>query len=103
MLLGDQTNLVVGVEPADPEILAAIPSIEVDPKDPKVLVIRWMGGACDNDAVLTFYPLSTGYGLDLTTHGRMGLGCVALGVHRGVRIAISKPVDVGSITFTGRS
>jgi hypothetical protein len=103
VMLGDQTNMVLGIEQADHEILAAIPSIEVDPKDPMVLVIRWMGGACDNDAVLTFYPMSAGYGLDLTTRGKIGFGCIALGVPRGLRIAMSAPVDVGSITFTGRS
>ena len=103
VMLGDQTNLVLGIEPADLEFTAAIPSIEVDPKDPMVMVIRWMGGACDNDVVLSFYPMSAGYGLDLTTRGKIGFGCMALGVHRGLRIAMSEPVDVGSITFTGRS
>ena len=103
VVLGDQTNLVIGMEQAEPDPLSNKPSIEVDPEDPRVVVVWWIGGACDNDAVLAFYPLSPGYALDLTTHGKIVFGCTAVGIPRGVRIEMSAPVDVGSITFTGRS
>jgi len=102
--MGDQTGKVVEIE-ADPWDTSweLVPSITADAKDPNVLIVRWMGGACDNDASLAFYDAASGPALDLTTHGKIGLGCTAQGIYRGIRITTTEPVAPDSITFTGRS
>jgi hypothetical protein len=101
--LGDQTGLVVGIEAdAGDQPLDATESITADAKDPKVLILRWVGGACDNDATIAFYEGASNFALDLTTHGKLVLGCTALGVVRGIRITTTQPVAPGSISLTRR-
>ena len=102
--LGDQTGLVTSIEADEwDETWDGMPSIKADPDDPRTLLVRWLGGACDNDATLVFYQAAAGPALDLTTHGKLGLGCTAQGIHRGIRVTMTEPVAPDSITFTGRS
>jgi hypothetical protein len=103
VVLGDDTGLVTGVEAVAFDEALPPPSIQVDPQDPNAFVVTWLGGACDDNATLSFYALETGYALDLVTRRELGLGCIALGVFRGLRIDLSSPVDVDTISFTGRS
>jgi hypothetical protein len=104
IVMGDQTDLVVAIEADDwDETWDGTASIKADPKDARTLIVHWLGGACDNDATLIFYEGALGLALDLTTHGKIGLGCTAQGIQRGIRITLTEPVAPESISFTGRS
>jgi hypothetical protein len=98
----DQADLVVGIEPADGDTQGGPdPFVQVDPADPKALVLTWLGGLCDNDAVVSLSPTGSGYTLRLEVHQKLGLGCSAVGLLRGLRIVTSQPVPTGSITVGG--
>ena len=103
LVLGDQTGLVTGIEPAEfdardfPHLL-----IEADRKDPNAFIITWGTGACDDDATVAFYPSRSGYGLDLAVNGGITVGCTAQVIYRAVRITTSAPIDVHSILFIRR-
>ena len=101
VVLGDETDLVVGIEPADGNTaVGGEPIVEADPTDANALVVSWIGGACDNDAALSLRPAESGYTLELAVHGKLVMGCVALGILRGVRIETLHPVDPGEIVAT---
>ena len=97
--LGDQTGLVVEIEPTegDPTV-GSEPLVRADPTDPNAFIVTWIGGACDNDAAIAFRPSGSGYAIDLEVHEKVVMGCVALGILRGLRIRTSTPVPLGSIT-----
>ena len=101
--LGDQTGLVVAMEQGDAEPLAAsVPSVATDPANPNVLVVSWMGGACEDETVVGFCPYEVGYGMYVATRGGPGLGggCPGIGIHRAIRLTLSSPVAADQITFT---
>ena len=100
--LGDQTGLIVEIEPAEPDSAARIePLVQPDPTDPNAFVVTWLGGACDNDATIAFQRSGSGYALHLEVHDKIGLGCSDLGILRGLRITTSTPVPLNSITASG--
>ena len=100
--LADYADLVVGIEPTDGDPHGGPdPFVEVDPADPKALILTWQGGMCDNDVALVFYPLGSDYALQLNGHEKLGLGCPAAALMRGLRVVISKPIPTGSITVSG--
>lgn len=99
---GDTTGLVVGVgaaqfDPADFRDAGVL----ADPADPKAFIVTWLGGACDNDATLAFRTTDSGYDIDLGVHEKLGLGCIALGILRGLRVETSARLSVGAITISG--
>jgi len=99
LAVGDQTELVVGIEPADGDpAVGSEPLIRTDPADPNAFIVTWIGGACDNDAAIAFRPAGSGYALNLEVHPKIGLGCTAIGILRAVRIRTSTPVPPDLIT-----
>lgn len=99
--LSDQTDLVVGIEPAEGSY-GLEPVVQSDPADPKALILSWLGGMCDNDALVSFQPSGSSYALHLEVHQKLGLGCPAAGILRGLRIVTSEPIPIGSIAVSGR-
>ena len=101
--LTDETTLVTGVMVAavDPATTGNEPAVRADQDDPNGLVLTWLGGACDQDAAVRFQILSGGYVLNLATHEKFGLGCVASAVARALRITVSRPIPIDSITVAG--
>ncbi|HEX7950900.1 MAG TPA: hypothetical protein VF494_11170 [Candidatus Limnocylindrales bacterium] len=100
--LGDTTGVVVGIgaaqfDPADFRDAGVL----ADPADPKAFTVTWLGGACDNDTALALRTTDSGYDVELRVHEKLGLGCIALGILRGVRVQTSAPIDVGAITISG--
>lgn len=106
VLLGDETGLVTRIEPAAFDSTARYDldlAAQADPTDPRAFVVTWLGGACDNDAGLSYKPGPGGYLVRLEVHGKVGLGgCIALGIPRGVRIVTSSPIALDTITAAGR-
>ena len=101
VVLGDETGLVIGIEPGAGELFDLNPSVQADPGDPNAFVVSWLGGMCDNDAALSFRPQQAGYSLALTVHEKLGLGCPAAGIYRSVRVRTSKPISPDSIEAFG--
>jgi hypothetical protein len=100
--LGDQTDLVVGIEPTDADESGGLaPLVKADPTDPNALIVSWLGGLCDNDAAVSFQPSGSGYTLHLDVHEKLGLGCPAAGLLRGLRIITSEPIPIDSIAASG--
>lgn len=105
VVLSDETSLVTGIEPApaDPQFDYSEPAARADPTDPNAFFIRWLGGACDNDALLWFTRGDGAYSLSIEVHGKFGFpgGCTANGIFRDVRIVTSSPVPIESIVAAG--
>lgn len=99
--LGDETELVTGIEPALPDPRASLEvTVQQDSADPRARIVTWVGGACDDDAALSFRPSGSEYELHLEVHAGLG-SCVALGVVRGLRIKLSESIPLGSIRASG--
>jgi hypothetical protein len=103
--LSDETGLVTGIEsaPMDPgnnhtELVA-----RADPTNPHAFIISWLGGACDNDASLTFKRHEDDYVLNVAVHDKVGFpgGCPMIGIPRDVRIVTMSAIPVGSIVAAG--
>jgi hypothetical protein len=105
MVLSDETGLVTGmaVVPMDPRADFTELAAQADPTDLNAFIVRWLGGACDHDASLTFKRHEEGYVLNVAMHGNLGFpgGCMMLGVYRDVRIVTSSPIPVDSILTGG--
>ena len=107
VVLSDETGLVTGIEsaPMDPSAAYRQPAARADPTDPNAFIISWLGGACDNDASLTFKRAEGVYVLNVAVHGKFGfpVGCTANGVFRDVRIVTSSPIPLDSIVAAGHT
>ncbi len=101
VVLGDETGLVLGIEPAVGEVVESNLAVRSDPADPNALIVSWFGGMCDSDAEVLFRPHEAGYSLALTVGRKLGLGCPAAAVLRGLRIRTSAPVSPESIETFG--
>jgi hypothetical protein len=105
VVLSDETGMVTGIEsgPVDQQVDYAEPVARADPTDPNAFIVSWLGGACDNDASLTFKVSEGVYELNVAVHGKLGFpgGCTALGIPRDVRILTSSPIPVDSIVAAG--
>src|SRR6476469_9691171 len=80
VVLSDETGLVTGIAsmPMDPRADYAEVAALADPNDPNAFIVRWLGGACDHDGVLTFRRHEEGYVLNVAVHGYIGFpgGCM---------------------------
>ena len=105
VVLSDETGLVTGMAsvPMDPHADYTELAAQADPTDPNAFIVRWLGGACDNDASLRFYRAEGVYVLNVALHGKVGFpgGCTALGIPRDIRIVTSSPIPVDSIVAAG--
>ena len=105
VVLSDETGLVTGMAsvPMDPHADYTELAAQADPTDPNAFIVRWLGGACDNDASLRFYRAEGVYVLNVALHGKVGFpgGCTALGIPRDIRILTSSPIPVDSIVAAG--
>ena len=99
--LQDYTGLVTAVEATDGEGGdGALPLVAQDPADPNAVSVIWATGACD-DVSMAFQKADVGYRLDVDAHERIGLGCTAQLLIRGLRIRFSKPIAADSIAASG--
>jgi hypothetical protein len=101
VVLGDQTELVVGIEPAE---AMGFPPFELavheDPVNASAIIATWIGGACDDEAALTFRRDGPGFSLHLQV--RRGWGaCTMAGISRTLRILTSSPIPLDSIRPSG--
>ena len=104
VVLGDQTGLVVSVEPAqgvNPD--QHLPNIQPDPTDPNALILSWGTGACDDESVVLVKRSGTGLRLDVEVRNGFSLGCMGLLVFRGLRIKLSTPIPDSIEAFGGLS
>ena len=101
--LGDQTDLVVGIEPGPTEPFPNDePSVRTDPADPKALIVTWMGGACEDESVVVIHPNSDGYDMAVSPRGGLFASCPAFGISRAIRITTSEPIPIELIDLIGR-
>jgi hypothetical protein len=107
MVLSDETGLVTGIAsaPMDPGTDHGQPAARADPTDPNAFIISWLGGLCDNDALLTFKRAEGRYVMNVAVHGKFGFpgGCPMAGVARDVRIVTSSPISIDSIVAAGHT
>ena len=74
-------------------------AVENTPGQASVLVVRWLGGACDDRTELVLAPASDGYALWLMTVAKLGLGCTAMGVPRTLNVILYRDVDASSVSI----
>jgi hypothetical protein len=101
--LGDTTGLVVSIEPTVLEAWPGDePAVTADPADPNVLILSWMGGACEDETVAGFWPVDDRFGMYVAPRAGSGGfgGCPAIGLLRAVRITLSAPVAPDLISFS---
>lgn len=99
--LGDQTDLVVRIEPAEADVWDW-PDLGVvaDQDNPDAFVLTWLGGACDGDAAVSFQRTGSGFALRVEVRRALSLGCPAVGIPRALRIITAEPIPIGSIVVT---
>ena len=100
--LGDTTELVVSMEAAPVDAVGQTPSVIADPTNARALIVSWLGGMCEDEAVIGFWPYDVGYGMYVASRGGPGLfgGCPGGAVVRSVRIMLSSPVPAADVAFT---
>jgi hypothetical protein len=103
--LTDETGLVTAIEQveADAASVGDLAALQADPTDPNASVLTWVGGACDQDTTVWFHVLSGGYVMNVAIHERLGMGCTAVGIPRGIRITTTRPIPADSVTVAGGS
>jgi hypothetical protein len=74
-------------------------TVENAPGEASVLVVRWLGGACDDRTELALAAASDGYSLSLKMVGKLVLGCNAGGIVRVVEVNLSRDVDASSVSI----
>jgi hypothetical protein len=92
VVLGDQTGLVTGIEPAvwDGASAFDLPTVAIDEHDPSTFVFQWGNGACDRPAI-SFSK--SGDRLNLRVDPRENFGsCMAILLLRSIRIHLSEPI-----------
>lgn len=100
--LGDQTDLVVSIEPGPTEPFPDVePSVRSDPADPKAMIVTWLGGACEDESVVVIHPNSNGYDMAVSPRGGLFASCPAVGILRAIRIRTSGPIAIDLITMVG--
>jgi hypothetical protein len=102
--LRDATGLVTAMEPGTPPgpeefDLRAGGRVENAPGRASVLVVRWLGGACDDRTELVLASAPGGYALSLTTVGKLVLGCNGGGIARTVDVILSRDVDASTVSI----
>lgn len=101
IVLGDETGLVVGIEPGPIDKWARIElAVHEDATNSNAIIAVWMGGAIDDDAVLSFRRVASGFALSLDVHQGFG-GSTSEGISRSLRIVTTEPISVESITVSG--
>lgn len=101
--LGDTTGLVVSIEAVILEDWPGDgPMVTGDPADPNALILSWLGGACEDETVVGFWPIEDRFGMYVAPRGAPGLGggCPAIGLLRAVRLRLSSPVAPELISFS---
>jgi hypothetical protein len=103
-ILGDETGLVVGIEPGEIEpgaFFGPNPTLDVDPADPNTAIVAFFGGMCDQDVKLAFRLHEGTYQLRVDPEEKIGLGCPAAAVSRALRITTSVPIPVAEVLLIG--
>ena len=100
--LGDTTDKVLRIEQGtlEPGRVSGT-GVWAVAGNPNSFVVTWLGGVCDGDAVINLWPLDEGYGLQIHTNGKPGLGCPAAAVPRSLLVTLSEPVAAESIAIVG--
>jgi hypothetical protein len=99
--LGDQTALVEGIEPAWLDNPPPISSLTLaGGRSPHEFVVLWLGGLCDDEAILSLTTTASGYAMHLDVRKKFG-SCRGGVVWRSLRIELSKPVDPNVVTLSG--
>jgi hypothetical protein len=100
--LGDTTGKVVRIEPDLQDHAGADdPTVAASSSDPNAFVVSWIGSMCDADVVMNFWPRERGYALQVHVNGKPGLGCPAAGIPRAVRVTMSEPFVVDTVSVVG--
>jgi hypothetical protein len=105
--LRDATGLVTAIEPGSPPgpegfDFRAGGTVENAPEEASVLVMRWLGGACDDRVDMAFERVESAYVLAMHTDTGFDLGCIAMGVARTVVIDLSTAIDARDVTIARR-
>jgi hypothetical protein len=105
VVLSDETGQVTAIAsaPVDPGGAYSELAARADPTVPSAFIVSWLGGACDNDASLTFKRHEAGYVLNVAVHPKISLGCTAVGIFRDVRIVTSSPIPLDAIVAAGNT
>jgi hypothetical protein len=101
VVLGDQTGLVMRIEPGPP--VASVPDTAVrgDPADPNAFVVTWLGGPCESDTALSLARSGARYALRLDVHQGFG-SCPAVGIERNLYVRTSAPISADLIDLSGK-
>jgi len=100
VVLGDETGLVVRIEPGPPVASAPDTAVRGDPADPNAFVVTWLGGPCESDAALSLARSGARYALRLEVHDAFG-SCPAVGIERNLYVRTSAPISADSIDLSG--
>ena len=100
--LYDASGLVASVQVLLPEGLQRPgPGVEVDPIDPKTVVLRWDGGSCLDRVRIALSTTGLGdFAIDVEEQGPLLGGCAGVGISRGVVITLNQDVTADQFALT---
>lgn len=92
VVLDDRTGRVagIGLVPATLEDGVSNPA-----GNDRMLLVNWVGGACDHAVSLLFEHTNSGYRLAMRTD--RASGCILVGVGRAVVLRLRSPVDAATV------
>jgi hypothetical protein len=102
VVLGDQTGLVIGIEPTVGDFPRGdLPNVQPAQDDPNAVIVSWGTGACDDDSAVSFQRSEAGYRLTVVVHGGFSMGCTAQLLIRTLQIRFSEAIPASSILAIG--
>ncbi len=97
----DRAGIVAGADPA----LAAAPQdwsrgeVQVVPGRDDAVVVAWVGGSCDDRAIITVDPDGVRYMVTVESQ-TSAMGCDAVGIFRRVVLTLTKPTGADAFSMS---
>jgi hypothetical protein len=103
VVLEDRTSLVESISTGPPGPMEIHDGEVGAAADPTMLVVTWLGGACDRETHLIFERVEGNRYRIVEETRTTGGACILLGVTRTVTLKLSEPLDATTVTLESRS
>lgn len=96
-VLVDTSGVIQSVAAVVPAATESNSAVTNPPGEPDVLLVTWIGGACDHRVEFVFDGGADSYTLSGVTE--RDSGCTLSGIARSIRIQLSTPVPADAVEF----
>lgn len=102
VVLEDRAGLVESISIGPPGPMEIHDGEVAATADPTILVVTWLGGACDRETHLILERIEGGRYPIVEETPMTGGACILLGVTRTVTLKLSEPLDATTVTLESR-